>query len=217
MPEASGPVPADPTALARAEVYLWLAGLFARELSDEALAAYRGAEGHALLERLGARSALAPAVARLRALAERGAAAEPAAKALAGDFARLFLGAGGRHGVPPYESAYGSERGLLFQEPTTQTAAVIRELDLRVADGFPEPPDHLAVQLSVMAELARREDAAARQLWFLESRLLSWIEAFRDDCAATDRAGFYATAAASLAAFALDDAQRLRAEAPFTS
>ena len=194
----------------RAAVYQWLAGLFARELTAEGLAAYRGVAGAAMLGALDEHPSLAPLVERLRGLAGEAAADSVRAADLAGAFSRLFLGVGGRRSAPPYESAYSGAEGRLFQEPVARMIATIRDLDLHVAKDFPEPPDHLSVQLSVMAELVRRGDVE-RQRRFLESRLLPWIGAFRDACAAFGGGGFYATAAESLVGFAREDAALLAA------
>ena len=205
----------------RAQAYRWLSGIFAREISVEALMAYRAPGGIALLDGFGAHPSLAPLATTLRGFALDHENPETVAKDLAGAFARLFLGVGGRRSAPPYESAYTSERGLLFQEASGHSAAQLMNLGLQVSGSFSEPPDHLAVQLEIVAELARRreesdgtadaEKYADRQLAFLENRLLPWIRAFRDDCATFDRSGFYATAAGCLVAYVTADAERLRA------
>ena len=215
---STGSLPSDE---ARACIYQWLGGVFAREVSLEALLAYRSAGGIALLDQVGAHPALAPLAAALRGLALDHEGPETAVADLAGAYSRLFLGVGGRRSAPPYESAYTNERGLLFQEPSSRTAAELADLDLHVSEAFPEPPDHLAVQLEIMATLARRVREAGsaaerdrqrrRQLAFLEARLLPWIGLFGDACVASDRSGFYATAATCLVAFVTADARQLRA------
>ena len=204
----------------RAFVYRWLAGVFARELSVEALAAYRTAEGAALLQHLARQPALAVFVRELLARTAGEGSLQPEARELAGAFARLFLSAGGRRSAPPYESAYTSERGLLFQEAVDRMGENLAELALTLPRDFPEPPDHIAVQLSVMAELAGRceglaageelEALVGKQQSFLEARLIPWVPRFRDDCVAFDRSGFYAAAAGALVEFVTSDAAWLR-------
>lgn len=220
-PGADATIDDAPSHLERARIYQWLGGIFSRELSAEALATYRSTDGMTLLEGFAAHPPLAPLVAELRTLALAHESPETAVTDLAGAFSRLFLGVGGRRSAPPYESAYTNERGLLFQEASGHSAAALMNLGLHVSASCPEPPDHLAIQLEIMAALASRAHEAAasaerdaymhRQLAFLEDRLLPWIGAFRDDCVASDRSGFYATAATCLVAFATADADRLRA------
>ncbi|WP_422368162.1 molecular chaperone TorD [Pelagibius sp.] len=205
----------------RSYIYQWFAGLFGRELSAEALWSYHDDAGQALLDRLGSYPLLAPLAETVGDLIAEPQAIETKAMDLAGAFAWLFLGVGGRRSVPPYESHYTSKRGLLFQEASAQTAAVLAEFDLHVDAAFPEPPDHIAVQLTVMAEFARRAleaaDPAQRQRsrdaqkTFLETRLLPWVGAFRDDCKAADRSRFYAMAASCLVDFLVADAHRIQA------
>ena len=204
----------------RAFVYRWLAGLFARELSLEALTTYRTQDGAALLRQLERLPALAGLVRELSSRTEGEGSLGPVAGELAGAFARLFLSVGGRRSAPPYESAYTSERGLLFQEAVDHMGESLADLALGVPRDFPEPPDHIAVQLSVMAELAGRceglavgeelETLVRKQRSFLEARLIPWVPRFRDDCAAFDRSGFYATVAGALVEFVTSDAAWLR-------
>ncbi len=197
----------------RAFIYRWFAALFAREPSVEMLSAYRSDEGRALLNELGRWDTLAPVVVQIRRQTAPSEDLATRAMDLAGAFSRLFLGVAGRRSAPPYESAYVSDTGRLFQEPSARAAEFLQDLDLKVPDGFPEPPDHLAVQLSIMAELADRSEATdesiSRQQWFLDQSLMSWVGDFRDDCVKADRSGFYAAAAESLAAFLHEDARHL--------
>lgn len=223
-PHQLGSGEATPSALSdeeRAWIYQWLSGLFARELTTEALAAYRGPEGSALLQRLSAEPSLASIAERLQGLAADPQSDDAALLLFAGSFARLFLGVGGRRSAPPYESAYTSARGLLYQEATAESDGALKDLGLHVRQGFSEPSDHIAVQLEIMVALVRRADesedrgeaaiGAKRQLDFIQARLLPWIESFRDDCIAADLSGFYAGAASGLVAFIAADTQRLRA------
>ena len=204
----------------RAFVYRWLAGVFAREPSLDALETYRSEEGAALLSQLGSEPTLAVLAGELATRTAGEESLQPAVRELAGAFSRLFLSVGGRRSAPPYESAYTSERGLLFQEAVDRVGESLSELGLTLPPGFPEPPDHIAVQLSVMAEMVNRCDGLAagdeleallrKQHSFLETRLMPWVPRFADDCIAFDRTGFYAAAAESLAAFVSSDEARLR-------
>ena len=203
----------------RCLIYRWLAGVFAREPTAEALAQYRTDEGRVLLASLARHAALAPLAGAIERRVEGDEALDGIALDLAGAYAQLFHGVAGRRSVPPYESAYTSDRGLLFQEPTQAAEAVLAELDVGVDSGFREPADHIAVLLAIMAEMSARAVAEQaeepawtdRQRAFLGTRLAPWTAAFRDDCATADRTGFYAAAAESVAGFVQSDLTALAA------
>lgn len=201
----------DLTAAERADVYRWFSGLFALEPTPETLSFYGSAEGEALLEGLGGVAELEPAVDAIRARIS--GATEPKLEAialdLAAEFARLFLGAGGRRSAPPHQSFYASAEGRLMQHTAAQMQEELRLLDVRLADGFFDLPDHIAVQLAVMAELAQTAETA-KQVDYLERRLLDWIGEFRDRCVAAAPSGFYAAATRALVAFIHADVARLR-------
>ncbi|OCW56366.1 molecular chaperone TorD family protein [Hoeflea olei] len=114
-------------------------------------------------------------------------------------FCRLFLGAGGPMSAPPYESAYlGS--GRLFQAPAGEMAKLLREQCLQPVEGFPEAPDHLVVELSLLEESLRlagvsEDKADIATVRSLHERLKSWVPAFEKACGDFDRTGFYACAA----------------------
>lgn len=199
----------------RAMVYRWLAGLFAREQTVEGLRRYRSAEGRALLGALGEIAPLAPAAATVGQRVSEISEDELPKRALdlAGAYARLFLGVGGRRSAPPYQSFYTGPEGRVMQEPAALMQRELRQRNRRLAAEFPEPPDHLAVQLSVLAELVETAPAA-EQAAFLDARLLDWIGAFAARCAAADGTGFYAAAARALADFASADRAALPAAFP---
>jgi TorA-specific chaperone len=119
-------------------------------------------------------------------------------------FCCLFLGAGGPHGnAPPYESAW-SGNGRLFQEPTADMAALLATHGLGVAEGCCESPDHLAIELALLAALLTGLEPVAAAA--LLTRLLGWVPRFATRCADCDTTGFYAALAALLHAFLLDQA-----------
>ncbi|WP_051340447.1 TorD/DmsD family molecular chaperone [Azospirillum halopraeferens] len=127
-------------------------------------------------------------------------------------YCQLFLGIGGAAGAPPFESAYRGA-GRLFQEPVGAMAALLAACGLQTADGFVEPPDHIAVELSLLARLTRdgaagadAPDAAA-----LRERMAEWVPAFARGCARYDRSLFYAPLAAVLATLLDDGARALAA------
>ena len=100
------PVP-QPWAMA----WRWLAGLFLDPPDAAMLAAYRGAEGQALLGALAAAPGLAGAVAEIRALTAPGADIARSAERIALAHSRAFL-TGGRATVLPYASHWLNPTGL---------------------------------------------------------------------------------------------------------
>jgi TorA-specific chaperone len=119
---------------------------------------------------------------------------------LAGSFSQLFLGAGGRHCAPPYQSAHQGDNARLFKEPVSEMNAILRQLDMSLPEDFREPSDHLSVQLNVMAHLVT-SGTVVDQLDFLEDHLVKWVPVFAKACEVNDRKGFYSVAAASLEAW----------------
>lgn len=189
----------------RAIVYRLLSELFARELPAERLGALaEAAEGPAAA--MAQDAALRPLFDRIRALGETPPAAE---RELTGAFAFLFLGAGGPQSAPPYESVFTSDSGRTCQAPAAEMARELAALDLHVEQAFPEPADHVAVELAVVAALIESGVPVERQSAFLKERLNSWLPLFAAACARSDRSGFYSAAAGAAANFVADDLDRL--------
>jgi TorA-specific chaperone len=109
----------------------------------------------------------------------------------------LFSGAAGPGTVAPYESVHTSDAGLLFQRPAADMQALLAQLDLDPVRLPGEPPDHIAVELAVLAEALRRDDAATAAR-LLHHHLLRWAPDFAELCQAHDPHGLYAAAAALL-------------------
>ncbi|TQV81777.1 molecular chaperone TorD [Denitrobaculum tricleocarpae] len=211
--------PSTLTAPERAAVYDWLAGIFAREMSPQAIETYRGNDGRTFLNQMASHPPLVPLTDHIHRITAGRESPESLSMELSVRFASLFLGAGGKRSAPPYESVYSNDSNLLYQKQTAQTQAALSAFGLSVSDLFPEPPDHISVQLAFMAHLARRAGQAASsrhlqeeyevQRVFLATRLLSWIEKFLDHCVNADPDGFYTTAAVSMVTFVKDDAAHL--------
>lgn len=197
-----------PDAKVRATAYRWLAGLFAREMTADAVALYRSADGSALLDALAALPALEPLAQALRARVAMEVPAEVMARDLAGIYGRLFHGAGGRRSAPPCASFYISKTARMMQAEAGDTQSALDALDLRLTDQMREPPDHVAVQLAVMAHLAETNDRAAQADW-LAHRLVPWLDAFAARCAQAPRPDIYATAARAAAQFCAADLKQI--------
>lgn len=198
--------------------YRWLAGFFSGELSAEAMAFYRGGDGAVLLEDLAHSPPLEPFVEAIRSAIADCHRLDERRLDLAAAFAKLFLGAGGPKSAPPYESAYRSESGMLFQEPMAQMAELLRQLDMSVADTLKEPPDHIAIELNALAILSEREEQVRQsgeprlaevlcdqRVALLDDHLLAWLPDFAADCAKHDSSGFYAAAANAVLGFSRAD------------
>ncbi len=183
-------------ALALATLCDGLAAVFAAPLSAERIATLRSPHGATLLAELGATTGLAREVAALAAALAAGRPAE-AAVAVEQAYVQLFSGAAGPNTVAPYESVHTSASGLLFQRPAAVMQALLARLDLDVAGLPAEPPDHIAVQLAVLAEALRRGDACT-VLYLLDDHLLRWAPGFAALCRAHDPHGLHDAAAALL-------------------
>lgn len=191
-------------AIDRPMAYRWLAGLYSNELTVEMLKNYAGIEGQIALNALAAEPSFGPVIGTIRKLTGNPDEFQTVSLDLATEFAYLFLGVGGRYSAPPYQSSYSDKSGLLFQQSTAEMEAVLRKLDVSVVNDLKEPPDHIAIQLSVMAELADKSvnagagemvagaDLVEQQVDFIDRHLLSWTPGFRDDCILNDKGEFYA-------------------------
>lgn len=201
----------DLTAAERSVIYRWLSSIFAREPSLVVLEAYDTADGQALLGGLGEIEPLAPLVDALRARTsgKSSNALNSVVLDLAGEFALLFLGVGGRRSVPPYQSFYVSAQARVMQNSAAQMQSELRGLNARLAEDFRELPDHIAVQLAAMVELTGTTPLQ-RQVEFIESRLINWIGDFRDRCIAAKPTGFYAIAASAMVGFVSADLSNLK-------
>ena len=127
---------------------------------------------------------------------------EDALRDLAMDYASLFLGIGQRT-ISPCESVYRSAAGLLFQAAQLEVRKAYEKIGMAKSDQFPEPDDHLALELTFMAELCNRtQDAIERdrewacyylglQREFLEMHLLPWVPDFSQDLMDAARTSFY--------------------------
>ncbi|CAH2601363.1 Molecular chaperone TorD family protein [Rhodovastum atsumiense] len=192
--------------LSRADLFAGFATFFAAPLEQEDVAALR-ADGRlgclgALLQRPVCRPPLQRACTVLAGFADT----PTATSRLNAAFCRLFLGTGGPQGtVPPCESAWRGTGGRLFQEPTAEMATLLATHGLAVAAECCEPPDHLAIELSLMAALLAAPDPDATAVAALRERLLGWVPRFAAACTTCDPPGFYAALATLLHLFLLQE------------
>lgn len=183
-------------AASRAAVCHWLAGVFLRPPAESEITALRSGAAAAWLAVLAREDALSSGIGLIRTALGADLSDRDLAIRLGAIHARLFSGLGGPSTVVPYESAYcGSHR--LYQAPVSDMAEMLRRHDVHVAERWAEAPDHVSVELALLARLlaAGYGDSAG-----LIGRLGRWVPRFAGDCAARDPAGYFAGAAQVLAA-----------------
>jgi TorA maturation chaperone TorD len=117
-----------------------------------------------------------------------------AVEALAVEYCRLFIGP--QPACPPYASTWGGEV-LLGGRPRTRLDSFLAR------HGLPAPdlawriasPDHIAVELAVLARLYAGDAPAAVVREFLTQHLWPWAPAWLADVASASRCELYRTAA----------------------
>ena len=129
---------------------------------------------------------------------------------LAVEYARLFLGPG-KH-LSPHESVYvgtfsgrqDSTEGMLWGAATVKVKEFMEEVGFQLASDYPGIPDHLGIELVLMQQLAKREEAAwqagdfykaakivAQQDYFLREHILKWVPQFCQKVATETVNDFY--------------------------
>ena len=173
--------------LARAKIYGFLSRVFHREMDEELLKSMK-IQGYPAIED----SELQEAYQGLRIWLSEHPIDKRLTEDLAADYGSLFLGFG-RHPAHPYESVYTTEDGIVMGEPRNQVVAFYERLGLRRLASFPEPDDHIALELAFMAFLCLEEENASRggkakeaeeflvlQRTFLDDHLSLWVPRFCD-------------------------------------
>ncbi|MBI2915100.1 MAG: molecular chaperone TorD family protein [Firmicutes bacterium] len=203
--------------LSRAGVYKLLGAMFLYEPRLPFLRQLKQPEVASIFESLG--------VPLLEPGSDAGQTTEGLVEELAVEFARLFLGPG-RH-FPPYESVWvgnvnsSPEGGGLLFGP--QAVAVRREIDglgLAVLADRGVLPDHIGIELQLVAFMAEQEavswetgdrDAAdrwrARQISFLDDHILRWVPAYCSTVEKEAEKRFYTRLARLTSMFVTSDRQ----------
>jgi TorA-specific chaperone len=182
----------------RALLWHWLAEAFLAAPSADRLTALRGGAGTKWLAALATEPSFGAAVDEIRAVLAAPQDTAQLQTRLTIAFNGLFLGLGGKRTLAPNESAW--TEGGLFRAPVADMAALLAACDLSLAEGCCEAPDHLSVELMLLAHLETHADPRAEAL---RDRLRLWLPGFCAAVRAEDRTGFWAGAAALLLA-ALD-------------
>ncbi len=122
---------------------------------------------------------------------------------LAAEYAGIFLGV--RQIVPhPSESVYAGSERLVMQRQRDEVLEMYRQMGLDKVSEFTEPEDHIAVELSFMAHLARETATALEskkvpeakrytelQKRFLSEHLARWTPKLCDDIQRAAKLDFY--------------------------
>ncbi|ACR30662.1 TorD/DmsD family molecular chaperone [Burkholderia glumae] len=183
---------------AAAAVAGWFGRLLLAPLDAATIEIHRNDTLHRFLLDLG--SALGrPAAAEALSRFLREPSAEHAAARMGHRFVRLFEGVAGPDVIPLYESAHTGDGSSLYRAPFVEMQAILRELDVAVADTCREPPDHLGLELAALAEaLAQQKPALADQL---AARLRGWVPNIARALAARHDTGPYSELVTLLDAF----------------
>lgn len=173
----------------------WLSAQFLAPPDAEAVQASRALATQAVLETLGV---LLNAQAEMSHLRRMLADGDPRtlAERLQQRHVALFEGVFRQRALPPYASCWDGH-GRLCGPATSRMQAILRRLDVHLAEGQHELPDHLGVQLAALALALERQDADGCALLLTE---LDWAYRFAAALTAADRDGFYASLAQLLTA-----------------
>jgi TorA maturation chaperone TorD len=111
---------------------------------------------------------------------------DEAFKEIRDDYSRLFIGIG-KVLAPPWESVYFNENHLLFRKQTLQVRNWYRRFGLELEKLHKEPDDHIGLEMSFVAYLAKLalqafedqekekfEELLEAQRQFLAEHLLAW-------------------------------------------
>jgi TorA maturation chaperone TorD len=189
-------------ATARGHVYEMLATVFRRPLDAQRLKSFRTAEMLAAMSATGNDPGDDFINGDDGVLLDR----------LAIDFTQLFHGPGER--IAPYEGIQLGDSEELMGTATNEVRRFMAEVGFIVPRENGELPDHISVELTFMAELARREAealeagddktaklAASLERRFLTAHLGRWAEGFAREIKKTAETPFYRAMAELLADF----------------
>lgn len=179
-----------------AAVAEWLSAQIVRPPDAAMVAAARSVAGQLMLQQMGQMLGCEPEMDRLRRLMASGSA-DTVCVALERRHVALFEGVFAQRALPPYASCWDGT-GRLCGPAVDRMRALMRQLDIRLADGVGEMPDHLGVQLALLAEAMRQRNREAVAVLMTE---LAWAERFGMALMNAEGQGFYGIFAQILAVF----------------
>ncbi|WP_159566281.1 molecular chaperone TorD [Budvicia diplopodorum] len=182
----------------RAEIYRWFSVFFAQELKQEQIDVLQQPSTVQHLLALKLTPPLEQPVSQFQGFLNQALKRLDNQLELAADYGTLFL-------MPPPE-------GVLlyagYYPPNTPQDSRLAMWEYLRYIGYTcsqnEPPDHLAIQLEVLATLITTEPPLA-QLNFIQQRLLNWLPLFERRCQQQDKFGFYSSLSSLLVAFIQQD------------
>jgi len=201
-------------------LYGLLASLFRAEPTSELLQALRKPEMIALLKEVGIDFGQ-----DLAGCGDDAALIEE----LSVEYAALFLGPGGH--ISPHESVHANpEGGMLMGEETVSVKRFIEALDLTLTEDYVGLPDHLSVELDLMAnlvgheaqgweesDLSRVSNAVAYQQDFMREHLMRWVPQFCKQVIERAELGFYRSVAKLTRDFLVSEAADLKRRLELTT
>ena len=170
----------------------WLSGIFLAAPSAETVESYRRGLGSELLESLWNEPAYRSGVAAMRQALDPAETASVLSRRLSMTFTHLFDGVGGPRTVPLYESAHVGVSRRVSQAPAGEMDMLLRRFELLPDPSHSGPPDHLSIELALLACIIRRGTDGGAEKEFLDRHLLVWVPTLAALCADADRTGFYA-------------------------
>ncbi|TAI61923.1 molecular chaperone TorD family protein [Bradyrhizobium sp. Leo170] len=184
--------------LGQAMVADWFSRLILRPLDKEAVLANRFEDMLEFIADLGDELGMEAAAQAIMAFL-REHAPEEIEKRLGHVYVVLFEGISGPEAVSLYERSYAGETRRQFQTPLVEILSVLRELDASVGAECREPPDHLAIELGILAEALRQGNHALSR--HMARRLSRWVPAVKHAVSRTTRSEFYGAVFALIDAF----------------
>lgn len=191
--------------LARAVTYRFLSRIFASELDDVTFASMKQGEIRQLIDDLAQEKELKDAANWLTFNLDQRDEDTRSLMDLRVAFARLFLGAGGKHVAPPYASYYHNDRKSLNHPIVLEILGIYKDHGLAPVSDFAEPADHFSLILGFISDMAQKDIPLNIQHDFIARFLAPVIADFSVDCTAHDPDGLYAASAQLLQAYVVRD------------
>ncbi|NIY93346.1 molecular chaperone TorD [Vibrio diazotrophicus] len=194
----------------RAEIYWWLSGLFANELTEQEVARYDSPEIHNFLAGLGENAHLADASQKFISVLNRLLKQQDAQVQIANSFYHLFSKCD-ENSALPYASLYFDKSKCVDETPEQAIALLMEQNGVHVQKQPDESYDHLSIELDFLGHLIIRsnelekephmEKALQFQAQYIRNHLLSWVPEFSFHCSSVDKLGFYSSISVLLVAF----------------